>query len=70
MKKFMCEALYPRIGIMPDGRLKCLGSAQHLKPKYGKGFEVEAKIRGVVPDDDHYQLTLMALLRNIIPCEI
>jgi ABC-type multidrug transport system ATPase subunit len=26
-----CEALCPRIGIMADGKLRCLGSAQHLK---------------------------------------
>lgn len=26
-----CEALCPRIGIMAGGRLRCLGSAQHLK---------------------------------------
>jgi ATP-binding cassette subfamily A (ABC1) protein 3 len=30
-----CEALCPRIAIMANGRLRCLGSAQHLKNKFG-----------------------------------
>jgi ABC-type multidrug transport system ATPase subunit len=30
-----CEALCHRIGIMANGRLRCLGSAQHLKNKFG-----------------------------------
>ena len=29
------EALCPRIGIMANGRLRCLGSAQHLKNRFG-----------------------------------
>jgi ABC-type multidrug transport system ATPase subunit len=38
-----CEALCPRIGIMANGRLRCLGSAQHLKNKFGHGYQVELK---------------------------
>jgi len=34
-----CEALCQRIGILVHGRLRCLGSAQHLKTRFGKGFE-------------------------------
>lgn len=34
-----CEALCSRIGILVHGRLKCIGSSQHLKDKYGSGFE-------------------------------
>lgn len=44
-----CEALCPRIGIMANGRLRCLGSAQHLKNKFGKGYQVEMK--ALLPDD-------------------
>mmetsp|Transcript_31274 Transcript_31274/g.40105 ORF Transcript_31274/g.40105 Transcript_31274/m.40105 type:complete len:216 (-) Transcript_31274:288-935(-) len=36
-----CEALCSRIGIMVEGRLCCLGSAQHLKSKFGLGFQLE-----------------------------
>ena len=38
-----CEALCPRIGIMANGKLRCLGSAQHLKNKFGNGYQVELK---------------------------
>jgi ABC-type multidrug transport system ATPase subunit len=33
------EALCTNIGIMVNGELKCLGSLQHLKSKYGEGKE-------------------------------
>lgn len=42
-----CEALCPRIGIMANGKLRCLGSAQYLKNKFGNGYQVELKY--VVP---------------------
>lgn len=32
------EALCSRIGIVAKGELRCVGSAQHLKTKYGKGY--------------------------------
>jgi len=38
-----CEALCQRIGIMVSGRLKCLGTAQHLKSKFGRGFQLDVK---------------------------
>lgn len=31
-----CEALCQRIGIMVSGRLRCLGTAQHLRSVYGE----------------------------------
>jgi ATP-binding cassette subfamily A (ABC1) protein 3 len=36
-----CEALCGRVGIMVNGRLACLGSLEHLKHKYGRGFQLE-----------------------------
>jgi len=36
-----CEALCPRIGIMVDGKMKCLGSSQRLKSRFGTGFTVD-----------------------------
>lgn len=39
------EALCPKIGIMVNGHFRCFGSAQHLKNKYGLGYEVEVKIK-------------------------
>ena len=39
------EALCTKMGIMVAGQFKCFGSSQHLKDKYGTGFEVEVKIQ-------------------------
>jgi ATP-binding cassette, subfamily A (ABC1), member 3 len=58
-----CEALCPRIGIMANGRLRCLGSAQHLKNKFGQGFQVELKVALVVPEDDDYIRNATVLAR-------
>ena len=38
------EALCSNIGIMVNGELKCLGSLQHLKSKYGEGYTLLSKI--------------------------
>jgi hypothetical protein len=40
-----CEALCQRVGIMVGGRLKCLGSVQHLKSRFGQGFQAEIKLK-------------------------
>jgi ATP-binding cassette subfamily A (ABC1) protein 3 len=40
-----CEALCSRLGIMVDGRMRCLGSAQRLKTLYGQGFQLEATLK-------------------------
>ena len=38
------EALCTRIGIMVGGRLRCLGTSQHLKNRFGAGYEAEVKL--------------------------
>merc|ERR1711933_695065 len=38
-----CEALCDKVGIMINGQLACLGSNQHLKQKYGKGYQLDIK---------------------------
>ena len=39
------EALSTKMGIMVRGGIfKCFGSAQHIKNKFGTGFELEVKI--------------------------
>ena len=40
------EAICDRIGILAKGALKCLGNSQHLKAKFGSGYEV--KLRATV----------------------
>ena len=39
------EALSTRLGIMVSGNFKCIGTPQHIKSKYGKGFEIEVKLK-------------------------
>jgi len=39
------EALCTKMGIMVGGNFKCFGSSQHIKDKYGTGYELEFKIR-------------------------
>ena len=56
-----CEALCPRIGIMTNGRLRCLGSAQHLKNRFGKGFQVELKVDVIDQTDSDYMNNQRAL---------
>ena len=44
-----CEALCQRIGIMVGGRLRCLGTSQHLKTRFGKGLQLEARVKTTPP---------------------
>lgn len=39
------EALCTKMGIMVAGEFKCFGSSQHIKNKFGTGYEIEIKIR-------------------------
>lgn len=38
------EALSTRLGIMVRGNFRCLGTPQHIKHKYGEGYELEVKM--------------------------
>jgi hypothetical protein len=45
------EALGTKLGIMvKGGKFRCFGSSQHLKNKFGTGFEVEIKIIDITPE--------------------
>ncbi|KAF1780670.1 P-loop containing nucleoside triphosphate hydrolase [Phytophthora cactorum] len=46
-----CEALCTRVGIMVGGRLRCLGSVQHLKHRFGDGLMLELKLVGTPTQD-------------------
>ena len=41
------EALCTKMGIMVAGEFKCFGSSQHIKDKYGTGYEIEVKVRSL-----------------------
>ncbi|MED6170830.1 ATP-binding cassette sub- A member 1 [Stylosanthes scabra] len=45
------QALCTRIGIMVGGRLRCIGSPQHLKTRFGNHLELEVKPTEVNPAD-------------------
>jgi len=38
-----CEALCNRVGIMVGGRMRCLGTIQHLKDRFGQGYLSEVR---------------------------
>lgn len=40
-----CEALCTQLTIMVNGNCKCYGSAQHLKNKFTRGFEIKIKVK-------------------------
>ncbi len=39
-----CEALCTRMGVLVNGRLKCLGSCQHLKSRFGEGYSISLHV--------------------------
>ncbi|XP_077175432.1 glucosylceramide transporter ABCA12 isoform X2 [Paroedura picta] len=43
-----CEALCTRLAIMVNGRFRCLGSLQHIKSRFGKGFTVKMHLKSGV----------------------
>lgn len=46
------EALSTKMGIMVKGGIfKCFGSSQHIKSKFGTGYEIEVKVRKINPDE-------------------
>ncbi|KAF0704444.1 Aste57867_7352 [Aphanomyces stellatus] len=45
-----CEALCTRVGIMVGGRLRCLGSVQHLKHRFGNGLSMHVKATATTSD--------------------
>ena len=53
-----CEALCTRLVIMVNGVFKCIGSVQHLKKKFGKGFSLTAKIKPAETVDEVSDIAL------------
>ncbi|CAK4190139.1 unnamed protein product [Aphanomyces euteiches] len=43
-----CEALCTRVGIMVGGRLRCVGSIQHLKHRFGDGLMMHVRVAPVL----------------------
>lgn len=48
------EALSTKMGIMVTGGVfKCFGSSQHIKNKFGTGYEIEVKIKKLTDPEIH-----------------
>ena len=59
-----CEALCSRIGIMAHGKLRCLGSAQYLKSKFGESYQLELKLEAPNDEDEDFLWILFFLCRQ------
>jgi len=63
-----CEALCTRIGIMVGGMLRCLGSGQRLRSKYGHGYQIEVGLVNFSPEQIEEKASqLLALLSGPTP---
>lgn len=45
------EALSTGMGIMVKGQYKCFGTKQHIKNKFGTGYEVEVRIKQTTDEE-------------------
>jgi len=63
------EALCTRIGIMVGGRLRCLGSGQHLKSRFGLGFQLEFGLELPTEDEVHKIFSASSVLgaKEVVP---
>ncbi|KAK1930146.1 ABC transporter A family member 1 [Phytophthora citrophthora] len=57
-----CEALCSRVGIMVGGRLRCLGSVQHLKSRFGDGLVLDVKLD--MPSADELEYLVQHIFGN------
>ncbi|KUF93746.1 Sulfatase protein [Phytophthora nicotianae] len=57
-----CEALCSRVGIMVGGRLRCLGSVQHLKSRFGDGLVFDVKLD--MPNADELEYLVHNIFGN------
>lgn len=56
-----CEALCTNLTVMVNGKLKCLGSTQHLKNKFARGFELKIKVK-----QDAQQMSSVAEIKDFV----
>ncbi|CAH8651442.1 unnamed protein product [Schistosoma margrebowiei] len=53
-----CEALCSRVSIVVNGRMKCLGTCQHLKARFGHGYSLNIQV--MIPMVNHHLSSLNA----------
>ena len=54
-----CETLCTRLSVMASGRLRCLGSVQHLKSRFSNGYS----LRLTAQQDGSLQDNLVTIIR-------
>ena len=59
-----CEALCNRLVIMVNGRFMCLGSLQHIKHKFGRGYSVTVKVKST--EDPNEVSVFVKFTRNYL----
>lgn len=57
------DALCNRVGIMVGGVLRCIGSSQRLRSRYGHGFQIEIGFQ--IPTIEEIDTTMKEILSNI-----
>jgi len=58
------DALCNRVGIMVKGELRCIGSTQHLKNKYGGGYLLEIKRGKNMSNWDELHLAILLIFED------
>jgi ATP-binding cassette, subfamily A (ABC1), member 3 len=56
------EALSTKVAIQVDGQIQCIGSIQHIKSKFGQGYEVEVKL--IIPKRDELLWRLQSITQK------
>lgn len=69
------EALTTKIAILVEGRLKTFGSNQQIKQKFGKGLELQIKLKPLLPTDfqffgDQINRHFGSQLQDIFPGQV
>ncbi|XP_026563516.1 ATP-binding cassette sub-family A member 12 isoform X2 [Pseudonaja textilis] len=59
-----CEALCTRLAIMVNGHFQCLGSLQHIKSRFGKGFTVKMHLNNSADNIEKLTLFLQTNFPN------
>ncbi|XP_007957883.1 cholesterol transporter ABCA5 [Orycteropus afer afer] len=62
------EAVCDRVAIMVSGQLRCIGTVQHLKSKFGKGYFLEIKLKDWIEnlEVDRLQREIQYIFPNAI----
>ncbi|KAH0629331.1 hypothetical protein JD844_011316 [Phrynosoma platyrhinos] len=60
------EAVCDRVAILVSGKLRCIGTVQHLKSKFGRGYFLEIKLKHVpdIQKKEHLQREILHIFPN------